>query len=208
LPGTHLYNVYTLTMAYQLLTDEILLKLLKTSDEEAFREIYVRYWRTLFATAYRKVHVKEVAEELVQNIFLSLWEKKSTVTIEQLSAYLNTAVKYQVLNYIKTCIVKEKYAHLVKAKPELLEEDGDSMLVMHELSDAIDRAINQLPEKSRVIFQLSRFENRSIKEIADLLSVSEKVVEYHITKSLKALRLELKDFIVVELILMNLHHFR
>jgi RNA polymerase sigma-70 factor (family 1) len=194
-------------MAYQLLTDEILLKLLKASDEEAYKEIYLRHWRPLFVTAYRKVHIKEVAEELVQNIFLSLWEKRDIANIEQLGAYLNTAVKYQVLNYIKTCIIKEKYAHLVKVRPELVEEDGDSMLVMHELSDAINKAINQLPEKSRIIFQLSRFENRSIKEIAQLLSVSEKVVEYHITKSLKSLRLELKDFIVVELILSSLHHF-
>jgi len=195
-------------MAYQLLTDEILLKLLKASDEEAFKEIYLRYWRPLFMTAYNKVHVKEVAEELVQNIFLGLWEKRFTSNIEHLNAYLNTAVKYQVLNYIKSCIIKERYSHVVvKGRADMMEEDSDSTLIMHELSSAINNAINQLPEKSRVIFRLSRLENRSIKEIAQLLSVSEKVVEYHITKSLKTLRVELKDFIVVELILLNIQHF-
>lgn len=194
-------------MAYQSLTDEILLKLLKASDEEAYKEIYLRHWRPLFMNAYKKTHIKEVAEELVQNIFLGLWEKRSTANIIQLSAYLNTAVKYQVLNYIKACIIKERYAHVSKSRTDVVEEDSDSTLIMHELSAAINNAINQLPEKSRVIFQLSRFENRSIKEIAELLSVSEKVVEYHITKSLRAMRLELKDFIVVELILLNIHHF-
>jgi RNA polymerase sigma-70 factor (family 1) len=193
-------------MSYELFADEILVKLLKVSDEEAFRQIYIRYWKPAYFGALKKTHNKQVAEELVQNIFLSLWEKRNSSNIEQLNSYLNTAVKYQVLNYIKSCIIKQKHVLLSKGRQEFVEEDGDSVLIMHELSAAIESAINQLPEKSRVIFRLSRFENLSIKEIAQLLSISEKVVEYHITKSLKVLRLQLKDFIVVELILMNIHH--
>jgi RNA polymerase sigma-70 factor (family 1) len=194
-------------MSYDLFADEILVKLLKVSDEDAFRQIYNRYWKPAYFTALKKTHNKEVAEELVQNIFLGLWERRESSSIEQLNAYLNTAVKYQVLNYIKSSIIKQRHSVLLRKQPELAEDDSDSVLIMHELSAAIENAINQLPEKSRVIFRLSRFENRSIKEIAQLLSVSEKVVEYHITKSLKAMRLELKDFIFVELILLNVHHF-
>jgi RNA polymerase sigma-70 factor (family 1) len=193
-------------MSYQGLSDEILLSLIKTSDQEAYRKIYLRYWRSLYFVAYRKVHVREVAEELIQNVFLGLWEKRFTSNIEQLDRYLHTAVKYQVLNYIKSCIIKKKYAQFSKKQPELTNEDGDSILIMHELSAAINNAINLLPEKSRVIFRLSRFEDRSIKEIALLLSVSEKVVEYHISKSLKVLRLELKDFILIPLILLEIQH--
>jgi RNA polymerase sigma-70 factor (family 1) len=194
-------------MAYRLLNDEMLLKLLKASDEEAYREIYLRHWKPLFLTACKKVHSKEIAEELLQNIFLSLWEKRAVLNIEQLGAYLATSVKYQVLNYVKSCIIKERYLHLSKKHPELSQEDGDTTLIMHELSAAINHAIDQLPEKTREIFKLSRFENRSIKEIAQSLSISEKVVEYHITKSLKLLRVELKDFILMEFVLLNVHHF-
>jgi RNA polymerase sigma-70 factor (family 1) len=194
-------------MSYQLLADDMLLKLLRASDEEAYRQIYLRYWKPSYITAYKKVHVKEVAEELVQNIFLGIWEKRDSSNIEQLSAYLNTAVKYQVLNYIKSCIIKERHAFSTKGQTNNLSEEGDSMLIIHELSEAINDAINHLPEKSRLIFRLSRFENKSINEIAQTLCISEKVVEYHITKSLRFLRLQLKEFIVVDLILLNIRHF-
>src|ERR1700739_4249999 len=139
-------------MSYQVLSDEMLLKLLKASDEDAYRQIYTRYWKSVFLSAYSRVHVKEVAEELVQNIFLSLWEKRDSQQIERLEAYLSTSVKYQVLNYVKACIIREKYASRVKKHTTQLEEDTDSALVMHELSAAINNAISQLPDKTRLIF--------------------------------------------------------
>jgi RNA polymerase sigma-70 factor (ECF subfamily) len=191
-------------MDYKLLDDTILVKLLKTSDENAFREIYQRYWLMLYTNAFKKVNSKVVAEELIQNIFVSLWEKRETSQIEHLPGYLNTSVKYQVLNYIKSCIIKERYANSVRGQNENAQDDADSRLVMNQLSEAIQNAISQLPEKSQQIFRLSRFENCSIKEIARAMNISEKVVEYHITKSLKIMRCHLKEFIVVELIIINI----
>ncbi len=187
-------------MDYRLLADEILLKLLKVNDEAALKEIYLRYWKSLFITALKKVRSKEVAEEIVQNLVVSLWNKRETSEIQNLQSYLNTAVKYQVINYVKTKIIREKKYQYAMSKQAYIENASEDSLLINELSLAIDRAINTLPEKTQTVFRLSRFENHSVKDISSLMNISDKAVEYHITKSLKIMRQQLKDFILFELI--------
>jgi RNA polymerase sigma-70 factor (ECF subfamily) len=188
-------------MGYQLLADDKLLELLKTSDPGALREIYRRHWRPCYLHAIRKVRAAEVAEELVQNLFVSLWERRGDLHVSDLGSYLYTAMKYQIVSYIRASIAREKYlrgasqqaAH--DAGTGLGANDAETPLLLHELSEAIEAAIVQLPEKSRQVFRLSRFEHRSNREISQSMDISEKAVEYHITQSLKLLRVQLKDFI-------------
>ena len=101
-------------MEYASLCEEILLKLLKADDDKAFKEIYTRYWRQLYKSAYAKTRSHDVAEEIVQNIFVTLWEKRTNSSIEHLESYLQTAVKYRVINYFKSFLVKEKYSKNLK----------------------------------------------------------------------------------------------
>jgi RNA polymerase sigma-70 factor (family 1) len=191
-------------MNYKLLADEILLKLLKANDEAALREIYLRYWKSLYIAALKKVRSKEAAEEIVQNLIVSLWKKRETSTIQNLQCYLNTAVKYQVINYVKIKIQRErKYQHAI-SRQEFTENTSEDSLLINELSLAIDQAINMLPQKTQTVFRLSRLENHSVKDISSLMNISDKAVEYHITKSLKIMRQQLKDFILFELILVFL----
>jgi len=189
---------------YRLLSDEMLIKLLRTSDETALKEIYLRHWQSLFQAALRKVRVKEIAEELVQNIFVSLWDRRTIQTIEQLSCYLHTAIKYQVINYLKSKILDKKYLSHAVQQSVMEDNSCESTLLTHELSLAIDQAIRELPPKTQLVFRLSRFENRSIREISQSMNISEKAVEYHITQSLKIMRLHLKDFILFDLTILNL----
>lgn len=93
-------------MDYQPIDTGILLKLLKTDDQSAFRELYRRKWKELYYYCLQKVHVKEAAEELVQNIWVGLWNNRHTVRIENLDHYLKAAVKYQVINYIKSSLLR------------------------------------------------------------------------------------------------------
>ena len=183
-------------MEYRLLADEMLVKLLRAGDEEALREIYTRYWKPCYLHALRKIRSKEAAEELVQNLFVGLWERKLETPVVHLEAFLFSALKYQVISYIRKSIVRERHLHVTRqqdADPRATE--AETTLLLHELSEAIEAAIVQLPEKTRVIFRLSRFEHRSNKEISRSMEISEKAVEYHITQSLKLLRVHLKDFI-------------
>lgn len=172
----------------------MLWKLVKVSDDRAFAEVYRRHWRAVFGAAYHRVRSKEVAKELVQNLFLRLWERREATAIDHLEAYLQRGIRNSVLNYIESKMVEEKYRKSL-AGSMAPAADADAVLLLHELNRAVERALGQLPPRTQEIFRLSRFENQSAREIASRLNLSEKAVEYHITKSLKLLRLHLKDFI-------------
>lgn len=191
-------------MDYRLLSDEVLLQLLKISDEAAFKELYMRYWRKLFFAVLNKTNSREVAEDIVQGIFTDLWDKRARHAIEHLSLYLHTAVKYQVINYIRSSISKKVHLAGIVENQRTEENNTELMLLVHELNEATNKAIDQLPVKTRTIFRMSRVENHSNKDISRIMDLSEKAVEYHITQSLKTLRLYLKDFILVDLIVLLL----
>jgi RNA polymerase sigma-70 factor (ECF subfamily) len=184
-------------MNYNLLEDEILMKLLKAGDETALKEIYLRYWKGLYIAALKKVHSKEAAEEIVQNVIVGLWNKRVTSDVHHLQNYLNTAVKYQVINYVKAKILHEKKLQLAISKQPSAEDTCEDALLLNELSAAIDQAVKLLPEKTQLVFKLNRFENHSVREISQHMNISEKAVEYHITKSLKTIRVHLKEFVLL-----------
>jgi RNA polymerase sigma-70 factor (ECF subfamily) len=188
-------------MDYGLLEDDVLLKFLRISDEMAFKEIYLRYWKGMYYAVLNKINSKEIAEDIVQSVFTKLWEARAKHSIQHLSAYLHTAVKYQVINYIRSAITKKSHLSVVGEEEKKAESNTDLLLLVQELNNAIDNAIKKLPQKTQTIFRLSRFEQHSNKEISGIMDLSEKAVEYHISQSLKSLRFYLKDFILVDLML-------
>jgi len=194
-------------MNYALLADDVLLRLLRISDEFAYKEIYLRHWRKLYCSAVSKINSKEVAEDIVQSVFADLWDRRERHNIDSIGGYLETAVKYQVINYIKLAISRRAqfagFNELQKAE----ENPADLPLLVRELHTAIDKAISQLPTKTQAIFRLSRFEKQSNKDISRTMELSEKAVEYHITQSLKSLRFFLKNFILVALPLLMSYNF-
>lgn len=172
-----------------------LLYRLKNNDELAFKEIYNQNWRRLFALALQKVKEAETAEEIVQNIFIDLWENRHSKNIENLKAYLSASIRYGVINHIKNQLVKEKYK-LYKQRNETELDSIESVYNLKELNSRIEIGISNLPTKTQDIFRLSRFELLTNKEIAKSYNISEKAVEYHITQSLKSLRRFLKDYAI------------
>jgi RNA polymerase sigma-70 factor (family 1) len=176
---------------------------LREGNEEAFQRIFKRYWYALYKSAFNKVQSHEEAEEVVQSIFYNLWEKRETLLINNLSHYLHTAVRNNILNSIRAKITQKKYWDYYKHFVPVQKEATEHEVVYNDLCVAVEEAINQLPEKSGKIFRLNRMEGRSIAEIADLLKLSEKAIEYHLTKSLKKLRVHLKDFILIILMLIS-----
>jgi RNA polymerase sigma-70 factor (family 1) len=191
-------------MEYKVFNEDILLKLLKAGDGAALEEIYSRYGETVFLTALQKVRSKEIAEELVQNLFVSLWTKKEQLNIQHLESYLLSAIRYKVIDYIKSKIIHERYYQFAKEQSAVDENSSESRVLLQELTIAIDNAIKQLPVKTQEIFRLSRYENRSNKEIAQSMNLSEKAVQYHVTQSLKFMRAHLKDFIFMGVLLLGL----
>lgn len=180
---------------YPLHTDEMLLALLAGEEEEAFsafEEIYHRYWKKLYILAYRRINEYEVSEELVQDIFTSLWVKRCTVTIQTLSAYLFVAMKYKVINYIQKEMVKQSVLRLNKV-PET-DNSTEEIILMDDLNHALEKEISKLPDKCQQVFKLSRGNHLSTKQVALKLGISEKTVENHLSKAMKMLRMNLRHF--------------
>jgi|GEM_PF-86716 len=188
-------------MNYSLLLDEELVDLMKKEDTDAYRMLYERYWKSIFFTAYRKLKDKEVAEELTQNLFLSLWEKRHEGNIRNFKPWLFTAIRFSVIAHYKSQMVHEKFVDYTKHSSAVLGNETDQPVIQNDLSEAIEKGIAMLPSKTQQVFKLSRFENCTVKEISNVLKISEKAVEYHITQSLKRMRVHLKDYIPYVLIL-------
>jgi RNA polymerase sigma-70 factor (family 1) len=185
------------------LTDLELVDLLKSEGYAAFTEIYNRYWDKLFAVAYYRLDDELEAEETVQNVFLSLWKRRDNLELtHSLSTYLSVAVKYQVIT--KLALLRRKQQHINSlSKTEEGIETTTNWLSEKELKIQIQTCINQLPEKCRIVFQLSREQGKTNAQIAHELEISEKTVEGHITKALHTLRGSLNISIPLLLILLK-----
>lgn len=177
--------------------EQMLLEKLRQGDAEAFERIFRLHWQRLYAIAKAKVQSHDEAEEIIQHIFSSLWEKRETLLITNLTFYLNTAVRNHVINLVRSRIMQEKYWTYYKTFIPAHGNVTREAVEFEDLNEAVEDAVNRLPEKSRKVFKLSRIEGRSNAEIADLLHLSEKAIEYHLTQSLRKLRVHLKDFMVL-----------
>lgn len=175
-----------------------LLRRLKADDRLALEIIYKRYWESLYKSAYRILQDHDKCADVIQDLFIKLWEIKNHLTIEvSLKGYLHSAVRYEVFRSIKTTKVNED---IFKFAETLSNRDNSDLLEYKELSDEINRIIETLPDRCREIFKLSRAEFLSHKEIAAQLSISTKTVEYHISKALQIIRNNLDDMLVLYLL--------
>lgn len=154
--------------------------------------------------AYSKVRSKEVTEEIVQDLFTSLWDKRGSLSINNLPSYLFTSVKHRALNYIESQIVHKKYWDYSRKYIPKQEYATETIIDFNELMEAIEDGVDHLPEKSKRVFRLNRMEGHSVHEIASILNLSEKAIQYHLTQSLKKLRFHLKDFFLTSGISLSL----
>jgi RNA polymerase sigma-19 factor, ECF subfamily len=178
-----------------------LLEALRSGDEQAFSIIFKKYWYHLYNVALNKTRSHQIAEEIVQSLFVNLWEKRTTCLITNLDHYLNVSLKNKCIDHTRRNITKEKYWQFARSYFPVMDVQDE--VVVHELEEAVEKGIEMLPEKSRTIFKLNRLDGLSNSEIARQINLSEKSVEYHITKSLKQLKQSLRDFLVSVMLLFS-----
>jgi RNA polymerase sigma-70 factor (family 1) len=173
-------------MSYSGLEDIRLLKLLQGGSEEAFTEIYDRYWKLLYTIAYRIIPQEEVVKDSVQEVFIALWHRRNEVNIQVLKAYLLQAVRFQVLKAIRAQKANEQfYARLATVTADIIYENP---LLFKEQVHLLEEIMSTLPEDCRQIFQLSREDQLTYKQIAGQLHISEKTVEKKMSICLKHFR--------------------
>lgn len=185
-------------------TDQQLLELMRTDDRDAFTELYNRYWDKTFAVAMHRLDDEHEAEEVVQEVFLSIWQRRVNLELTHtLATYLSTAVKYKVINHLARQYRNQlQIDELTFSSPQTQDSTAD-WLHEKELRKQLDHSISQLPEKCRIVFLLSREENKTYAEIAAELNISPKTVEAHMSKALSTLRQTLKVSLPVLLFLIH-----
>lgn len=181
-------------------TDLELITDLKAGCQDALTEIFHRYWRQLYLTAFYKLRSHEVAEEIVQDLFMELWDKRETLfnrSLEtlNLTAYLERAIKNKVLNQIRTKIYDRKYWEYCKEYIPASVNTTQEIAEYNELETKLHDAMDHLSAKTREIFVLHKLKGIPVGQISRKLNLSEKAVGYHLTKSVKELKVHLRDFI-------------
>jgi RNA polymerase sigma-70 factor (ECF subfamily) len=188
---------------YSSYDDRELLEAIRHDNEAAFAELFKRYSKVVYKMAYTRIRSRETAEEIVQNLFISFWEKRRTQSVRNISSYFYIAVRHKVLNVFESHLVQKKYWDYYKTFIPHEENLTERAVEFNELRAAIEEKMEYLPEKSKEVFKLNHLEGLSITEIASSLNLSKKAIQYHLTRSLKELRLHLKDFIFFVIILLN-----
>lgn len=169
---------------------------LRRGDERAFERLFRTHYAPLCGYAYTFLRDDADGEEVVQTVFLTLWEKRDVLDITvSLKAYLYRAVHNHCLNRLKHLRIRDEHAGYVLATAEPGFDSATAQIIGSELEARVEAAIAQLPAQCQLIFRMSRFEELRYQEIADQLNLSVKTVENQIGKALKLLRAELADYL-------------
>lgn len=175
-------------------SDSFLLSELMSGNARAFKKIFEDHYANLCRYAGVLLGDPDNAQSLVQNVFVKLWETRSQLgEVQSLPRYLTTMVKNEAINHLK----REKRQIRMSRLPDDggTAQSAENLVRKHELQKHIIIALNSLPERCRQAFEMSRFENLSNRAIAEAMQISVKGVEALITRSIKILRSELKEYL-------------
>lgn len=182
------------------------------SDATIFSKVFTDYRQrfVLFANTY--LRDKSLAEDVVMDSFMYYWEKRdSLATDSNIPAYILTVVKHKCLNHLRSKIIRVKVEkglidhneRILKTNIEMLEVFDPHELFSEEIQMLVNEAISALPNRTRDIFLRSRYQNQNYKEIADDLNITVKSVEFEVSKAMKVLRVQLKDYLPLLLVLLQ-----
>lgn len=167
---------------------------LKRGDEHFFRLLFDTYYKSLVAFANRMLLDIDLSRSIVQDVFVMLYDKREEINIHtSLNAHLYQSVKNRCLNHIKRDKMKNRHHDILLENSETVQAPTNS-LEYNELENLIRSTIENMPDRCKEIFRMSRFEGRSNQEIADKLGISKRTVETQISNALKILREELSKY--------------
>ena len=176
-------------------SDNGLFELVAQGNEAAFTALYERYWDKLFAVAANQLNDLSAAEELVQDLLLDLWQRRTSIRLTgELQAYLAVAMKYRVINVQARRKRFREYQQQAKTVQAGVDHSTEQWLHFDELRQQLAKYVNCLPERCRLAYQLSREQGLSHKEIAGAMNISEKAVEHNLSRAIKSLRHSLRHF--------------
>ena len=174
--------------------DDILTRL-KADDKTAMKELFQEHYLSVCGNIQRFIRDKATVEDLAQEVFIRFWEKRQQIDItSSVGAYLRRMAINEALGFLR----RNKYQDERELSPEMVKDAEDSaeeQFMHQELELRVRAAINELSPRCRAVFQLSRFEELTYKEIADRMGISVKTVENQMSKALRILRERLRDYL-------------
>jgi len=190
--------------SYHTLEDQELFDLIKSEDEAAFKEIYERYFDVLYIHAYKRLQDKEEAQDVIQEVFTALWDKRGHIFLtSSLPAYLFTAVRNKIFNKLSHKKYERSYLQSLQQFIHKGVCQTDHLVRENQLQTLIEKEIAALPPKMQEVFSLSRNAHLSHKEIAAELNLSEQTVKKQVNNALRILRTKLGLFIFLYLLFKN-----
>jgi len=177
------------------IADKLILEHLKNSNQGVFEMVFKYYYSGLVVYADQIIKNTPVSEDIVQSVFMKLWETRQSLEIRSFRSYFIQCVKNSSIDHLRNQEVKNRYSQQgIDYTQVEMQED---LWTKTELDELIQKAIDKLPPRCREIFLLSRIENLKIAEIAEKLNLSGRTVETQISKALKILRVELADYLTL-----------
>ena len=177
----------------------------RQTKERAFKQLYEDYYAPFCLYAKRFVDDKEVREDIVSDVFTSIWDKLGTESFDLQSdtalGYIKMCVKNNCLNYLKHQEYEWNYAEIIQKKAPIYETEADSVYTLDELYRMLYETLNKLPENYRTVFVKSFFEGKTHAEIAEEMNLSVKSINRYKQKTMELLRNELKDYLPLFLLL-------
>jgi RNA polymerase sigma-70 factor, Bacteroides expansion family 1 len=180
-----------------MLNDVSVGKKIKLGDIKAFEHVFKLYYSGLMMYSFGIIGRKEVAEEIVQDVFYKIWKNKENIQLSHsIKSYLYGAVRNQSLQYCEHQEVRERYKQKVlSAQTNVNDYNPEQQFLIRELEEIISKTLKQLPQRRLQIFKLHRFSGKKYKEIANELSLSVKTIEAEMTKTYQALRIEIEKYV-------------
>lgn len=177
----------------KLITDHSLAESIKNSNQGVFELVFKYYYSGLVVYADQIIKDIAVSEDIVQSVFMKLWETRETIEIRSFRSYFMQCVKNRCIDHLRSQQVKQRFDNRIPEADHLVMEED--LWTKTELSELLDNTINELPPRCREIFKMSRYEDLKIAEIAEKLKISKRTVETQISKALKILRVKLVDYL-------------
>lgn len=174
-------------------SDQQLLRQMSEGDKQAFTAIYRRYWEDLYITAVKALRNKTEAADVVQDVFLSVWNRRNELNIQgSLAAYLHTSIRYKCIHYIEKNITRKDYLlQLAEVEVSYYAATAEVNLQLKEIQETVNRTVAKMPPKMQDVYKLSRQEHLSYKEIAENMGISVETVKKHIQHALQLIRTNL-----------------
>jgi RNA polymerase sigma-70 factor (family 1) len=176
-------------MSQSYTTDTALVQQLQANDAGAFEALFRLYWKPLYLAAYKRLHNRQEAEDIVQEVLIGVWQRRAGLnTDHSLSGYLFTALKYRIISFYAKIKTERFQGEILEQLLNMQAEDQYAQLLSDELKGLLLQEIQKMPANMQRVYQLTRNQHYSIKEVAQKLGLSEQTVKNLTTSSSKRLR--------------------